>query len=216
MSVKDSLEQHQKSVEEHDRRVKQHEDEHQERVKELEKVIEELNQQVKSLREEKAKLELRIEDLEKGCIKQEEPMTDPHDAQANQTTYTASAQAFTTEPPELSLKASQTFEDTFRLIPDGHENAGMFAERQEEDLMIGGKAFKKRRFLQYPSLTVEGTPDSELNMSCGRFGSIKYSMPDGSSKLVEIFSPESLVRYNGRFMIQWVYMREHQELDYAI
>jgi hypothetical protein len=89
-------------------------------------------------------------------------------------------------------------------------------EREEESLMIGGKTFKKRRFLQHPSLTVIGTLDLEPNMSCGRFGSTKYSMPDGSSKLVEIFSPESLVRYNGRFMIQWVYMREHQELDYAI
>jgi hypothetical protein len=236
MSMKDFqtlLEQRQKSVEEHDRRVKEQEDEHQERVKKLKKSIETHNkdveahqkdleeherliQQVKALREDKAKLELHVKDLEKGCINQEEQITNPNDAQAKQTTYTISAHALTTEPLELSLKASKTFEDTFGLIPDGRENAGMFMERQEEDLMIEGKTFKKRRFLQHPSLAVTGTPDSELNKSCGRFGSIKYSMPDGSSKLVEKFSPESLVRYNGRFMIQWVYMKEHQELDYAI
>jgi len=166
--------------------------------------------------EDKAKLELRIKDPEEGCIKQEKQTTDLHDVQAKQTTHTISAQALTTEPPELSLKASQTFEDTFGLIPEGRENAGMFMEREEESLMIGEKAFKKRRFLQHPSLTVIGTLDSEPNRSCGRFGCSQYSMPDGSSKLVEIFNPESLVQYKGRFMIQWVYMREHQELDYAI
>jgi hypothetical protein len=222
MSMKDGREQLQKSIEEYDRHVEEHEDAHQERVKELEtrnKAVDahqKVTEENKMLKQQVTRLELRIKDLEGRCIKQEEPMTDLHVAQDKQTTYTAPAQALTTEPPELSLKASKGFKDTFRLIPDGHDNAGMYAERQEEDLMIQGKTFKKRRFLQRPSLTVEGKPDTEPDTSWGPFGSIKYSMPDGSSKLVETFSPESLVRYDGRYYIQWVYMKEYQELGYIL
>jgi hypothetical protein len=183
------------------------------RIKELEKLCLEREKQITDLH---AQQDSHIKELEKLCLNQKKQIVELQ-AQLNSTTRTQSTQTITTEPaafaPELSLNASQTFEDTFDLIPDGEINAGMFMEKQHQRVMIGGKTFKKRRYLQHPSLAVTGTPDSELNMSCGRFGSTKYTTPDGPSKLVEMFSPESLVRYNGRFMIQWVVLKE---LDYTI
>jgi hypothetical protein len=165
-------------------------------------------------KERLAKQESRIKDLEEECVKQGKQILDLQ-GQVKLTTNSFSTQALTIEPtefaPELSLKASQTFQDAFDPIPDG-ENAGMFMEKQRQSIMIGEKKFERIRILQ-PFLAIKGTPDSELDMSCGRFGSIKYTTPDGSYKLVEIFGPNSLVQYNGRFMIQWVVLKE---LDYTI
>jgi hypothetical protein len=239
MSMKDGLEQHQKSVEEHNRRVKEHGKDvvklrkqvkelqksveihdqsveaHKKAVKELEKQIQRENASGE-IKERLAKRESRIEELEQLCLEQKKQITELQ-AQVNSNPHTQSTQTITAEPtafaPEISLNASQTFEDTFDLIPDGEINAGMFMEKRHQRVMIGGKRFQKFRILQHPSLSVKGTPESEPDMSYGGFGATKYTTPDGPSKLVEIFSPRSLVQYNGRFMIQWVVLKE---LDYTI
>jgi hypothetical protein len=110
------------------------------RIKELEKLCLEREKQITDLH---AQQDSHIKELENLCLNQKKQIVELQ-AQVNSTTRTQSTQTITTDPaafaPELSLNASQTFEDTFDLIPDGEINAGMFMEKQHQRVMIGGKS----------------------------------------------------------------------------
>lgn len=108
-------------------------------------------------------------------------------------------------------KDLQYEQSSFRTIPPGRENAGMFQERFSRKILSEGKVYEERKFLHEFALHVNGTIMADTLKMDG----VTYAryQKDGKDKFVSIVAPESIVEHEGEMYMKRILRVEVEEDD---
>jgi hypothetical protein len=102
-------------------------------------------------------------------------------------------------------------DDSFEIIPDGHENAGMFFERSPRHISDGEKKYEERAVLAECKINVDGhLTGEEVAMEDTTY--TKYTK-DGVVKLIQKKGPSSLLEFKGRSFFKLIIRKEVQQQE---